>query len=648
VAAALSAARVELSWQAVPNASGYRIDAHYGSAEPFHVADLAADQTRYVHFVAPNSAGLTYELSALTGGGQQPLGSAAVALPALEANPLQVQPVSATANPSGAPNLPPLPTLDPLNPDPNVMATLAAVAAGLDPSALLPQSQPVFNRQEIGPAGGVITLTAPNEAQFTLEIPAGALAETTLVYLTPIGDIVDFPFAQGAVAAVQIHPPIRFSMPLTLTIVPPPAAAAVTTGFTVSSYNYELALVPAYAVAGNAYVMDVYWGDTFGLAAATLDEIQAQADRLPSDPGDQVGQQLAALRAFNTDTTPLGETRLMAQLMAGLLQQLAARPAQGAGTRPASLAAPARGLGAIGHLAASGAILWHDISLFDRAISNERQTPADVDDPAFPRELDRAQRTMIMSRLAGEIKAFLDAHKGCRHREDFYAQALVQLLKDPASSFQRLLAIEYASRFGPPEDLKECTYELHIVKSKIEITASDPEGDLIETLVVHSNPFTLKMVGRGIQPALRGAGPITYEQYTRNFTYCPPPLEANPYPAAVLWVTDLRPVFDVDGQLVDFALKGAGPDPLGGSLRTSITTEIDDGVCRIINYSPSGEEPDLWGGAFPSFHNPRVNTDSWTIVGQDSYVATSTVDDFQAAGRTESTTMVLTVTQPGN
>jgi hypothetical protein len=103
------------------------------------------------------------------------------------------------------------------------------------------------------------------------------------------------------------------------------------------------------------------------------------------------------------------------------------------------------------------------------------------------------------------------------------------------------------------------------------------------------------------------------------------------------WITDLQPVFDIDGQLVNFALKGVISGDIEPPNRTSVATELDsDNQCRVTNFSPSGEFVDFWGITFPSFHNRIVNTDSWVIVGDQSYVATSTVSDFQAAGRTES------------
>jgi hypothetical protein len=160
---------------------------------------------------------------------------------------------------------------------------------------------------------------------------------------------------------------------------------------------------------------------------------------------------------------------------------------------------------------------------------------------------------------------------------------------------------------------------------------------------------TIKAARSAPRPALRGAGPITYEQYTRNFTYCPPPLEANPYPAAVLWITDLRPVFDVEGTLVNFALVGVVPDPGSDPNRGSLSTEQEPGQpCRVIGFDPTDDQPDFWGFVFPGFHNRGYNSDSWVISSGQSYSANSVVTDAQAAGRTESTNMVLTVIQPSN
>jgi hypothetical protein len=323
------------------------------------------------------------------------------------------------------------------------------------------------------------------------------------------------------------------------------------------------------------------------------------------------------------------------------------------------LAATAPRPGAVEPLPSSlGRILWNNIQLWDRFLSNQRNVndTTYVGSDGVGRPLDQAARQGVIQDLTSRIKSYLEAHLGCRSRDDFYAQTMLRMLQSPGSSFQRLLAIDYATRFGGPPQRKACTYELHIVHSEIKISGTGSDDKGTTTFTVHVDPVQLQPVMRGSDLSLRGAGPVTYEKIEYYFSFCPPPLDFQPLPAPVVWVTDLRAIFDDNDRITNFALQGVVPDPITANFGgASVTTELDDeNHCHIVKHTAGAgdEHPDTWGIGFPAFHNRLLHTDQWSIDGDESFVATSMVTGQQQnvpqGSMTESTNMVLTVNQQDN
>ena len=78
--------------------------------------------------------------------------------------------------------------------------------------------QPVSVSQEIGPAGGEVSVTGKNGVVYTLSIPAGAISEDVLFTLSPVANIEGIPFSGGFLGGVQIDPrDIEFDVPALLT-----------------------------------------------------------------------------------------------------------------------------------------------------------------------------------------------------------------------------------------------------------------------------------------------------------------------------------------------------------------------------------------------------------------------------------------------
>jgi len=661
-AEALSPASVGLAWQPVEGAVGYSLGVRYGEGDFLPAADFPSDQLTFTHFVVPGAPQVAYQLTAQTAAGEREIGSLDVNLPDLVPNPRVVGPQVFAPTPGEMLEFPVLPTLDPLNPDPSAMATAFAEFSGSNQDSMA-QTGPVYIQQEIGPEGGTVTLTDPNQVVYTLEFPLEAVDRPTTITLTSIGSLSDSPFTGGLLGAVQIQPPIPFAGPLKLTIALPADSAApsgtVIVGFAVSSFNNELSLAPIYAEGQDTYSMTVHWGDTLGLAAATLDEVVAQAARIPSDSGEQMAQQLAALRASNPEPTPEGDIRIAAQMLQGLLQQTQALTAWTSPSGGTGLAAPA-----LGARSAPGFQLESAAKLFTAIFEAEalwnhlliRVFPPGIAIPPGNGLLQEmaAWKEQIVAEITAGIKAYTDEHDGCRTGSGIIAETLRQILRRPETSFQQALADNYRARFGPPPSL-ECEFRFQIARSSIErflpggfigYSAYFPPSDVTETFAVHGEPFPLELGMRAGIFFLHGPVGATYDVWEETFQYCPPTMQLRPFPSSLIWITDLRLVFDSDERVSDFVLEDVLPDVNSGTALVGEVAYTDDGnygTCRVERNFHGADPYDVWGAAFSSLHNAVRRLDSWVIDGEDSYVATDTIAGRVEGDLTEDTTLVLTV-----
>lgn len=546
LATANSAVSVNLAWAAVPNASSYLIEAKYGSGDFFELAKLDGEATSYTHFVVPNSKELTYQLSAVTASGNQQIGTATVSMPQLSPNPVVITELMPFLPSIGGGDIDfsTMPTIDPVNPDPNAMATMMAMAeafANVSPEELLAELEPISATQTIGPEGGTIEVTDPNEVVYLLEVPAGLMENETTFNLQPFESMSGSPFSE-LLGSVQVSPPIEFTAPLRLTItLPEPPSNGKVVAFDHSHFDGEFSLVPVFQV-GNVFTMNVYWGDLVGIATADPDEILAQSARIPTDAAAQISQQIAVIQALSADTSPEAFAAIMNQIFEGLFL-----PVDQTGYQLSSdlLAAPAERLQ---RGSESGMELWRRISALARWW-NERW------DPDY--ESNRAVRAAKLGEVATEIKNFLDTHTGCRTRDEFYAQAFLNILqgaggvRSPAADFQTSLAETYSSMFGAPEDLKHCSFNLHVVSSNIVIEDANQKT----TLRVHVDPFEMIVAGYGDQLHLSGGGYVVYDVMTEVIKKCGPTLvKLTPPSAAYFFIADLRPIFDDELKVVDFQL----------------------------------------------------------------------------------------------
>jgi hypothetical protein len=242
-AEATSPMSVQLAWQPVTGVQKYLLAVRLGESEFIPVAELPADQTSFEDFPVPDSSELTYRLQAVISSAASDVGTATVTTSEIVPNPLSVQ-----AN-DYAPIAWVPPTPDPNNPN-------------LDPSIYLPPGfdldhpedfdpanamQQVETSGEIGPEGGTLSITTPDNITFELTFPPDALEESTFISLIPIETIDGLPFDGGLQGAVRIEPGgLMLDLPATLRITRADAAplpdgmVALAFGFDGSGQEFHL------------------------------------------------------------------------------------------------------------------------------------------------------------------------------------------------------------------------------------------------------------------------------------------------------------------------------------------------------------------------------------------------------------------------
>ncbi|HEX7541543.1 MAG TPA: hypothetical protein VF352_05375 [Anaerolineales bacterium] len=243
-AQATSANSVLLTWPAVAGAQKYLLDVQANGGDFLQAVELNADQTSYEDVGVPDAFELTYRVRVQTASGTSAGDVVTITTPAAAPNPLTVQandyaPVTWTA-PTPDPNHPSLdpstyypPGYDPAHPE------------NFDPSSLM---QPVRASADIGPEGGVLSVTTPDNITYRLTIPPNALEESTPISLIPIETIDGLPLGELQ-GAVRMEPDgLLLDLPATLTISRADAAAVpvgmIEVGFAFDGSGQEFHLQP--------------------------------------------------------------------------------------------------------------------------------------------------------------------------------------------------------------------------------------------------------------------------------------------------------------------------------------------------------------------------------------------------------------------
>jgi hypothetical protein len=219
-AMATSAISVDLSWDVVDGATGYRIENSFADSEWFVIAELGGEATSFEDFLTPSDMELNYRLTPLMGDQDGKALNLIVTTPELIPNPFRVVAIREEPDFNSIslelPGFDPS-TFDPSTFDPSTLDLSGIDNENLDLTSLQPES--VSARSRIGPEGGTFSVTGKNGVIYTLDIPPDALDFSTYFVLTPIADIEGYPFSEGFLGAVDIQPEgIIFDIPVMLTI----------------------------------------------------------------------------------------------------------------------------------------------------------------------------------------------------------------------------------------------------------------------------------------------------------------------------------------------------------------------------------------------------------------------------------------------
>jgi hypothetical protein len=598
-AQAASPASILLSWDPIAGADGYSLEVQFGDSDFVPAADIPAEATSYEHFVLPGTTDISYRLEAATASGSRDVGTASLTLPPLEPNPTTVETELAQPTvgiPGFDPNTGLPPGFDPNNPgsfDPSTM-----MPPGFDPDnpdsfdmGSLMQDPSVA--QEIGPDGGSVSVTAPDGAVYTLDVPAGATDQPVTFTLTPVKSIGGLPLSGGLLGAVQVKPEgFEFNLPARLTMEPAARdtnpAAPLTVGFAVSPFGqefflYPLAsaqtgatgatphlarLVPSPKAQTSSSSMSIDSGATYGVGSGSLQDVQNQARRVPSNSADQASQHNAQQQYVNPERAAASflETAWNIQI---------------------------------------------SIANADRAsrmssVTSQLEKYWQDGGSKFNPETNQA----LIDRYVTRIKGVFDRSKGdCLTSDDAVASDLAQKMHDGANDFWKAVQQAYQSKYGEEgkkliDDLasgkRSCRYTLEFT-STIRL---ENGKDWAEAKVHTAAPIEM-LHTRGLMATaptryrLAGFGDIKYDSYEFKSKGCPV-AKVTQYPEVAINVVGLYPEFQVDGHLFDFLWAGT---ELGANWTRDIGARAnqDKNGCDMTIALMGGG--DLWSGGFALLHS---------------------------------------------
>jgi hypothetical protein len=182
--------------------------------------------------------------------------------------------------------------------------SLARTAPQPKPVSLTPNPLNVKVRPSVGISstmtiaadGGVVAVTGKDNTRFTLRIPKNALVAEQQITLTPVESIDGIPFSGPMAGAVQMRPEgLRFISPATLTI--ESRNAKQTAGMQLAGFAYhgggdEFHLYPS-ELGENKLTLSIWHFSGVGASGATSSELNAQKQRIPTDPEDAINQRMA-------------------------------------------------------------------------------------------------------------------------------------------------------------------------------------------------------------------------------------------------------------------------------------------------------------------------------------------------------------------
>jgi hypothetical protein len=608
-AVATSAISVDLSWDPVDGATGYRIENQFGDSEWFTLASLDSAQTSFEDFLTPENQQLTYRLTPLLGDHEGKALTTQVATPASVPNPYTV--VATLEEPDygsvslDIPGFDPS-TFDPSTFDPSTLDLSGINPENLDMSSLLPE--PVSAVATIGPAGGTLSVTGANGVIYTLDVPEGALLFDAPIVMTPVKDIQGYPFTGGYFGAVELRPQgINFEIPATLTIQlsdevdaardPSPDLVEVAFAFQGSGEEFHLtprsldgaasSFSPAHPTGKMAqpsqgrsrmFTVPVRQAKTVGAGSAKRGQPRQQAENHPTTSAASNTDQKAAASQIDDELAPLTPVSEEQQKAAEQAFYRSYSEVQAA-LRDANTA---RDLDA--------ALYRFEKEIYDKG--------------RYDSYLQDVDRQLLWDTAIAAVMRNLDL-VDCPSDEAAAIQKLARRLQHPGTDFEAELARRFKEVHGDDGQkrldaiaaLKSCLVKL-ILESP---SALDDEICRVEFKVRTEVPLNWDYDKGGY---LQGAAPIVYADagklhasngFNPDNTDCLDVKIAN-LNSANFVVLRLMPQM-ANGAVYDWKLEWADAGEATEICRTLLLKDEDpprkETVCEPL---PGGAEKDLWGG----------------------------------------------------
>jgi len=678
-----SAISVNLAWDPVEGASGYRIDNQFADSEWFKLAEVDSSQTTYEDFLTPSNMELNYRLTPITGSSEGRALLATVTTPEVVPNPyaITVKLEEPDYNDIGLeiPGFDPS-TFDPSTFDPSSLDLSGFDAENLDLSSLGPK--PVSAVALIGSEGGSLSVTGKNGITYTLDIPPQALDFGTYFTLTPVAEIDGYPFSGGYYGAVQIWPEgIVFDAPVTITFTFPEGVGPGNTG--------EMGVLPvafAFERGGEEFHLKPH-----DYSSAGISGLPGGVGGKLSSPARQVLQQMATSTNVSSAVGAGGATGAEQRNYAST--HPTTNPADAAAQNSAANQADDE----LAPLENPG-----EATKEQKAKQEEERQRALRRAAAIEQEMKRAAGNLLsLSRLIdGDFKDFynygLDFYrlsteeqehifqtaaillfnvlesKKCPSDEANLVQAWARRLRNPVSDFDKNLRkplvsaypVELDQRLKLLEAVYGCAVKL-IFQSTVTFDISNQTDSCrYELTVVATVPLSWKFDGRDV--FLQGGAETKGGETIPNLRYVEPiKVLSRRSDGKIYWCTDVEydtlgkstitvvslvPVYDdprgsVPGEgggnsiHTDWTLRWTG----GGDVHESTTTMTDkDGNTYSAKGWTARDQGDIWGGAMAGMAlspgvggyigDPKTSGHKWELLPQPENGASGRLAQWDPEG----------------
>jgi hypothetical protein len=603
-AVATSAISVDLSWDPVDGATGYRIENQFGDSEWITIAELGGDELTYEDFLTPAATELNYRLTPLLIGEEGEVLTTNATTPEEVPNPYAV--VATLEEPDygsvslDIPGFDPS-TFDPSTFDPSTLDLSGIDNGDLDLSGLAPK--PVSATARLGPSGGSLSVTGKNGVVYTLDVPPDALTFETSLILTPVAQIDGYPFDGGWLAAVQIWPEgIYFDVPAKMTIEMPddvlaaqsPGDDLVEVDFAFERGGEEFHLIPGLQSEQAQSLRD----GGHGKVAAPMAQSTAINGwgQVPIPRTGTVGRgrgRKAEARKFTRSQSPSrGSDQAAQKSAASHLDEYGMTDADYADAekrleelRPEAVGRYREIMGELQAAGEAGDVLdflnpaWSDLlALLDDA-DVILALPDEYFEPLMNRALDMAYKLLVPEECPSAKAAGI--------------QELVRRLRRPDKGMESVLAHAFRDRFGQNgQDLLNSLNAVSSCKVKLSVssnaTVTEPLGSIKMRIVASDIPLAWRYDGRPFLQQRGDSGKIVYDplKITGECTE----IDVKSLQGSEFTVVDLTPIFGPEGDLADWDLQ----DYVISGFQSEVTAACLGGQGR--GYTAPGQPNDLWGG----------------------------------------------------